>query len=520
MRTLKQGDSFLHYQVGRLLGEGFHGQVREIIHPHTGDRFALKTMQLAHVGDARAARRALAEAKGTYGIDHANVIKVFDLNCEEDGLVWMRTELLEGETLADLLTRIGFLSPLFAISAAIEAAHGLHAAHEAQIIHRDVKPANLFHVRPTRAIKVIDFSIAKFFAERFETTAGRAGMGTPAYMGPEQLEGMLPTPSFDIYALGITLWQLLAGRHPWHDAIHLSRELFRRHFTDMPALLADVVGLPPEVDDVVRRAVAKDPVNRFHSMREMAQALVDLRAVLERDAAAGRILLHAAPGEPPIPGDPRVRRDYTPPAAIPRGEQPMPPPSARVLVPASGPGGTVPLASEPLPSRAALAPLTPPEVKVQRRTELLHAVPTPARSPETPTTVTRSAPSPATRRVPWIAVSAAVVLVSATTAGIAWWLGAGAPGSVAPAVGAPASSALSPAPIASTPAALPVAAASASPAASANASPLASASAPRPRATPPRSPRRAAPAITTPPAPPARAPVPPRARSRTFDVDN
>lgn len=507
MRTLKQGDSFLHYQVGRLLGEGFHGQVREIIHPHTGDRFALKTMQLAHVGDARAARRALAEAKGTYGIDHANVIKVFDLNCEEDGLVWMRTELLEGETLADLLSRLGFLSPLFAISVAIEAAHGLHAAHEAQIIHRDVKPANLFHVRPTRAIKVIDFSIAKFFAERFETTAGRAGMGTPAYMGPEQLEGMLPTPSFDIYALGITLWQLLAGRHPWHDAIHLSRELFRRHFTDMPALLADVVGLPPEVDALVRRAVAKDPVNRFHSMREMAQALVDLRAALSRDAATGRILLRAAPGEPPIPGDPRVRRDYTPPAAVPRGEQPTPPPSARVLVPASGPGDTVPLASDPLPSRAALAPNTPAEVKIQRRTELLPVASTPARSPETPTTVTRSAPSAAPRRVPWIAVSAAVVLVSATTAGLAWWLGARAPDSVAPA----ASSAPSSAPIASTPA---------SASAAASASPTASASAPRPRATPPRSPRRAAPAITTPPAPPARPPAPPRARSRTFDVDN
>lgn len=516
MRTFKTGDTFLHYRIGRLLGEGFHGQVHELIHPHTGDRFALKTMQLAHVGDARAARRALAEARGTYGIDHANVVRVFDLNCEEDGLVWMRTELLEGETLADLLARLGFLSPLFALSALIEAAHGLHAAHEAQIIHRDVKPANLFHVRPTRAIKVIDFSIAKFFAERFETTAGRAGMGTPAYMGPEQLEGMLPTPSFDIYALGITGWQLLAGRHPWRDVLNHSQELFHKHFTEMPASLVDIAGVPPEVDRVIQRAVAKDPRNRFHTMRDLAQALVDLRAQLERDAAAGRILLHAPPGEPPIPGDPRGRRDYTPSAPIPRGEEPTPVPSARVVVRApllakTTPlgGGTVPLASEPLPRRDALTPL---EAQIERGAELLPSPPAPARSPETPTAVTRSVAASGRRRVPWIAVFAVVALASGTAGGLAWWLGR-APISVAPAT-SPSSPSTASAPVASAPAEAPARVPSAPPTAST------SSSAPRP-SPPPRAPQKATPRPPAPLTPQPLAPAaPPRARGRTFDTEN
>src|SRR5580693_5900735 len=182
--TFKPGDRFQHYTVGRLLGTGFHGSVHEIVHDHTGEPFALKTMHLANVGDARKVRRALAEARGTYGIDHAGVVRVHDFNCEDNGLVWMRLELLQGETLAGLLARLGRLSPVFALSAGVEAADALHAAHEAGVIHRDVKPANLMYVTATRSLKVIDFSIARFFAEGLQTTAGRAGMGTPAFMPP------------------------------------------------------------------------------------------------------------------------------------------------------------------------------------------------------------------------------------------------------------------------------------------------------------------------------------------------
>ncbi|APR86225.1 serine/threonine protein kinase [Minicystis rosea] len=437
MHTFKSGDRFFHYAVGRLLGEGFHGAVHEIIHAHTGDRFALKVMHLENVGNARMVQRALAEARGTYGIDHANVIKVFDLNCEASGLVWMRAELLEGETIAELLARLGRLSPLFAISVALDVAHGLHAAHEAQVIHRDVKPANLFYVRRTRTIKVIDFSIAKIFPEGLQTTMGRAGMGTPAYMSPEQLEGASPMPAFDVYALGMTLWQMLTGRHPFQDALNHSSELFRKQFSEMPPLLSEVAHLPAKLDRVVRRAVAKDPAERYATMKELAQDLAELRAWLEHEADAGRIVLRAPPGEPPIPGDARSRRDYTPPTALPRTDTPASAPNARVVVPepaphqrhtgsglartvplgedGSGLGGTVPLGQDAMQPRAG------------RGTSLIRTLAASQQSREASSTpsssnVANSVAPPAPRHVPWRTVALAVVVTSLACIGLVAWL--------------------------------------------------------------------------------------------------
>lgn len=472
MRTFKPGDRFFHYAVGRLLGEGFHGAVYEITHAHTGDRFALKVMHLENVGNARMVRRALAEARGTYGIDHANVIKVLDLNCEDSGLVWMRTELLEGETIAELLARLGRLSPLFAISVAIDVAHGLHAAHEAQIIHRDVKPANLFYVRPTRTIKVIDFSIAKIFPEGLQTTMGRAGMGTPAYMSPEQLEGAVPMPAFDIYALGMTLWQMLAGRHPFHDALNHSKELFRKQFSEMPPLLSEVAHLPAKLDRVVRRAVAKDPTERYATMKDFAQDLAELRAWLEHEADAGRIVLRVPPGEPPIPGDARTRRDYTPPTALPRAEMPASTPDARVVVPEPAPvqqstgsglagtvplgeyrgglGGTVPLDKSATRSRveretsSIRAPAAPQQSRATPSTSSASS-PTPAtRSLETPTDVASSVPPRPPRRVPWPVVALAVIVTSAACIGLVAWLRTPRPHAAAAHAVAPSPSASAP----------------------------------------------------------------------------
>jgi serine/threonine-protein kinase len=428
MPTFQPGDRFQHYVVGRLLGRGFHGEVHEITHPHTGDRFALKTMHLGNAGDARAIRRALVEAKGAYGIEHANVVTVHDFNCEDDGLVWMRQELLEGETLAELLGRLGRMSPLFALGAAIDAAHGLSAAHEAQIIHRDVKPGNLFHVRPTRSIKLIDFSIAKVFPEGLDTTMGRAGMGTPAFMSPDQLEGALPTPAFDVYALGLSLWTLLAGRHPFQEVLHDAREMIHRQFSAMPPLLSEVARLPPEIDAVVRRAVAKDPAARFASMKEMAQALSALRAWLLGEVAAGRLQLRVPPGEPPLPADVHRRHDYTPPRALPRAEHPALATPARVLVPEAAtaapaaPEPPAPAPEPPAPAPALPAP-TPPPRRAARKTPWQPMPP----ALDLPTAVTRPDAVRAARRAPWMVAALVIALASLSTAALLGWTHARGP---------------------------------------------------------------------------------------------
>jgi eukaryotic-like serine/threonine-protein kinase len=331
--TLKPGDKFYYFEIVRVLGEGFHGQVYLIRHRETGDLFALKTMHAADCVDPNKTARALVGAKGNYRIDHRNVVHVLDLNCESNGLVWMRTEFLQGLTIQEILARQGRLSLPFALATAIEAAFGLHAVHEAQIIHRDVKPSNLFYTEG-RAVKVIDLSLAKVFPEGLETTVGgRLGLGTPAYSAPEQLEGHVrPDVRFDVYGLGITLWEMLTGKNPFNDVLNDTQELLRRQLTVMPPLLADVANLPPQVDVVVRRAIAKNPAARYASMMEMARALMGLNTWIAAEARARRLAIAVPPGEPPLPGDTNTWRDYRALEALPVHDPPGSVPSARVVL--------------------------------------------------------------------------------------------------------------------------------------------------------------------------------------------
>jgi serine/threonine-protein kinase len=300
------GDVFRSFKIERFIASGAHGDVHEVQNLATGERLALKTLRLADRADARKVARALATARGAHAVDHPNVAKVFDLGCEPDGTVYLLTELLQGCTIEKVL-RWGRSSVVFALSVAIEAGKGLAAAHLAAIVHRDVKPSNLYlvNVAPHRtAIKVLDFSLAKVFPEGLETTAGhRAGLGTPAYAAPEQLIGATPHPRMDIFGLGMVLWELLAGRHPFQESLHDPQALLDKQRNAMPPLLSEIDDLPPRIDDVVRRALAKDPAARFPTMMEMVRALVELRAWLVQEQRAGRIYLVVPPGEVASPGD-------------------------------------------------------------------------------------------------------------------------------------------------------------------------------------------------------------------------
>jgi len=305
MPTFQPGDVFHHRRVERFLAASAHGEVFAVRTLGTGEPFALKVMPLADRSSVAKVQRSLATARGAFGIDHPNVVKVYDLGCEPDGMVYVLTELLHGCSIAALL-QWNRVSAVFALSVAIEAARGLTAAHQALVVHRDVKPSNLFLVNagPHRTlVKLLDFSTAKVFPEGVETTSGRAGLGTPAYMAPEQLYGGTPHAGMDVYGLGMTLWELLAGWHPFY-AVLADPIALRAHQRDvMPPLLSEVSGLSPRIDDVVRRAIAKPPAARYRTMLEMEHALVTLRAWLVEEERAGRAMLVVPAGQPAIPGE-------------------------------------------------------------------------------------------------------------------------------------------------------------------------------------------------------------------------
>ena len=404
-RVFKVGALFRdNLRIDRILGAGLDGEVYKVIHLHTGISFALKIMYLEDREQAGKVRRALSTAKGSYRIQHANVVRVHDLGCEPDGRVWVLMELLEGRSLASLLAPRNSLGVLFAYAIAIEIAWGLAAAHEAQVIHRDIKPDNVF-LTVDGVIKILDFSIAKCLPDGVRTTRRKTGMGTPAYMSPENIAGAAPDVGFDVYSLGLMLWEMIVGRHPYEDALRSTSEMFRRQHSAHPMPLSLAARLPAYVDELIEKATAKDPAQRFATIVEMARALIGDRDRLAGDADARRIRLQPVVGLPLVVRSPVGHAEYHK-HRVPDLDPPPPLPSQRVVLrsdapedrpdrtqrlpSAVGPAGTLPLGAY-LAGRQRSAPSVAevdPEAHA-RETAILPAAPEEERR-ETPQALVQS----------------------------------------------------------------------------------------------------------------------------------
>jgi serine/threonine-protein kinase len=347
--ALAIGSVFHEYRVARYIGQGLHGQVFEVAHLHTGEPFALKVMHLEDRNDAKKVQRALTTAKGAHTIQHANVVKVHNLSCEADGMVWLLMEMLTGHPLARILVPGRPCSPLFALDVAIEIAWGLDAAHEVGIIHRDIKPDNVF-ITAEGVVKVVDFSIAKVIPAGIQTTRRSYGVGTAPYMAPDNIKGGEPDARFDVYSLGILLWEMLAGYHPFHDAGADVNEIIRRQAFVELGPLSLLLHLPEYLDELIRRATAKDPSARFFSMAEFAKAMRRVREQLQEDASAGRIVLRRPPPGEPTLRNPLAHRESRS-ARVPEPEPAPRMPKERVIV---GAGRASPtwVATMPLPGEA------------------------------------------------------------------------------------------------------------------------------------------------------------------------
>ncbi len=434
---------FLQWEILEPCGSGLHGQVFLARHRHTGERFALKMMHLEDAASASKVRRGLSTARANYRISHGNVVHVHDLGVEEDGRVWVLMEWLEGRTVADQLAlQRGRLSVRLALHVAIETAWGVDAAHELGIIHRDIKPDNVW-LTTTGLVKVLDFSLAKVIPEGMATTVqlgAATGLGTVAYLAPEGLRPDADVDArIDVYALGLTLWQMIAGRHPFGDVLRDTAELMRRQLHVDPEPLSKVANLPVYVDDFMKRALAKNPSERFSTMAEMARALMTLRDRLRADVERGLVTLSTPHGEPPVAGsDPWTRRDYRAAQVAPEHLLPGPAPSERVVIAgeavgAKGPPGQIetihdtqplppgmvaPLAAMAwLPAKASASPTTKPaESGPQASAEAT----SPQAVRETSPAVAREpSPRPRGARLPTVLV--VLVVASASLASITAW---------------------------------------------------------------------------------------------------
>ena len=268
------------YRIVQLIGSGGVGDVY-LAEPHHGDarkRIALKVLRAEHRGLPDAVRRFLREAEAAASVAHPNVRAVLEPPTESDGALWFAMELLVGLDLADTLAHERALAGPRAVRIAVEAAEGLGAAHAAGVVHRDVKPENIFLVHEAdgrEAVKLLDFGHAWMTADEAAPALAPAVVGTPEYMAPEQAQGGPARREADVYALGIVLYEMLAGRVPF---VGPYPAIAHRHAEDAPP---PIRALHPEarpsaeLEAVVRRALAKRPKDRFGSMAEMRRALLE-----------------------------------------------------------------------------------------------------------------------------------------------------------------------------------------------------------------------------------------------------
>ncbi|HEU4728941.1 MAG TPA: serine/threonine-protein kinase, partial [Kofleriaceae bacterium] len=275
------------YDLEAKLGKGAFGVVYTARDLRLERRVALKVLRPTHLGNQEIVHRFLREARATARIAHPGIVTIHDcgmIETRRGPTAFIAMELLAGESLAARLARCRRLAPEAACEIARQIASALEAAHQVDVLHRDLKPDNVFLV-PDPAmpsgerVKVLDFGLAKLGAGH--DTRLQTVLGTPRYMSPEQSRSAAQVdPRSDIYSLGCILFELVAGGPPFEGEV---RQLIDRHQRAAPPRAASrAPEVPPVLDDLVAAMLAKDPGDRPESMAEVQRAL---RRALDECAA-------------------------------------------------------------------------------------------------------------------------------------------------------------------------------------------------------------------------------------------
>ncbi len=259
------------------------GLVYEAEHVVLRKRFALKVLREPYASNETARSRFIREAQAAARIDHPNVVNISHFGDTLGGQAYFVMELLRGRDLGDLLKEETQLPWSRVRPILLQVTSALEAAHAHDIIHRDIKPSNFFLVDTpdspaTDLVKVLDFGIAKILTtdeeKSEELTRTHEMLGTVAYMAPETVQGIPNDPRSDIFSLGATMFRMLVGQNPFQGTTHYA--VFRQIVNENPpAPRALQPSIPPEVSDIILKALAKRRVDRFSCMRELREAIRD-----------------------------------------------------------------------------------------------------------------------------------------------------------------------------------------------------------------------------------------------------
>ena len=270
------------YVVGDRIGKGAYAEIYRATDSKLGRPVAIKLFT-GDLSDPELMRRFEREARIIARLKHPNIVAIHGIGNTSSGAAYLVLEFLEGHTLGDELDRSGPMAIEPALEIFRTTCLAVHAAHEAGVIHRDLKPDNIFLERvPHDAVvpKVLDFGVAKLQramsdeAESSADTLTRPGhvIGTPYYMAPEQILGESPDARTDIYALGCVLFHMLTGRPPFTD--RLKTVLWRKHLMEAPPRPRDLrADIPEHVERTILAALAKEPSDRFPNAHDMSVSI-------------------------------------------------------------------------------------------------------------------------------------------------------------------------------------------------------------------------------------------------------
>jgi predicted Ser/Thr protein kinase len=351
------GEVIDHYRILELVGRGAMGVVYKALDVNLDRQVAVKVMSAEARNDPDFVERFRQEARMQGALNHPNVAMLFDYFVH-DGAPVAVMEFIDGESFEQLIRRRGAIAVRESIPIFKQALRGVAAAHRAGIIHRDLKPSNLMVTRDD-IVKVMDFGIAKRQGSPGATKVSSTSIGSPLYMAPEQILGRAVDRRTDVYALGLTLYELVSGHRPFNPRGKAEFMVLNSHVNDTPEPPTVYrYGIPQPIVDAVMRSLAKDPDARFQSAEEFIAALPDLPAATVADVTAAD---SAAPPVGPT-GTVAIPRAPAPASAGPTGTVAI----SRPQPIGAGPTGTVaiprPPPDGPGPTGTEVIPTTPPPI--------------------------------------------------------------------------------------------------------------------------------------------------------------
>jgi len=302
MRSTPLPEHIGRFRVEALLGRGGMGEVYKAFDPTLQRTVAVKTVR-PDIDRPEYLDRLMREAQACARLSHPNIVTVYEAG-QIDGVVYIAMEYLQGENLSQVLERKGlsFEEKIRILSQVLDA---LHHAHLLDVVHRDIKPSNI-HVQPDGSVKLVDFGLARMLTADTLTASGNV-LGTPHYASPEQLKGEAIDRRTDIYSTGVMAYEMLSGRRPFEPDNSSISSVILKVIQEAPKPMdTDMSRMLPEIENIVSRAMAKAPVDRFQSADDMRVALnnflessrVRISAIESRDGLSTIVVPPAGAVEP------------------------------------------------------------------------------------------------------------------------------------------------------------------------------------------------------------------------------